>query len=296
MKRLPPELILFVATVFWASSFVAQRLAADHVGAFVFNTCRYTVGGLIVYCVALFIAKTKEQREFPARDKAWYGYVLGVLLFLGAMCQQIGLATTTAGKAAFLTSGYVVIVPFLSTFIGHRIRTFEVLGGVFAFYGTYLLSVEGDFSLTSGDLWEIFGVLWWALHIIAISHMSANSDQLRICYQQLLTCAALSFIGSLFFEKWEVASLIQAAPAFIYAGIFSVAFSHVCQATTQHKVSPSLAAIIYSAEALMAAGFGWMLLGETFSDRMIFGAALMVVGVMMAQCTSKNPPPLVMEG
>ena len=145
MKRLPPELILFVATVFWASSFVAQRLAADHVGAFVFNTCRYTVGGLIVYYVALFIAKTKEQRELPARDKAWYGYVLGVLLFLGAMCQQIGLATTTAGKAAFLTSGYVVIVPFLSTFIGHRIRTFEVLGGRFCVLRHLSFECRGGF-------------------------------------------------------------------------------------------------------------------------------------------------------
>lgn len=295
MKRFQADIILFIATVFWASSFVAQRLGAGHIGAFTFNACRYGVGGFVIYSVARVIARRRGGRD-GSSDAGWAGYVLGVLLFLGAMCQQIGLATTTAGKAGFLTTCYVVVMPLLSTLLGHRLRLHEVCGGVLAFCGTYFLSVEENFTVTSGDLWEIFGALWWALHIIAVSYYSVRADKLRLCYQQTFVCAFLSFLCAPFFETWDSTEVLAAAPAFIYAGVFSVAFSSICQITTQHRVSPSRASIIYSAEALMAAGFGWLLIGETFNERMVFGAALVVAGVLLAQYTAEEAPPLLMEG
>ena len=57
----------------------------------------------------------------------------------------------TVGKAGFLTALYIVIVPLLGIFLG-KMPSLKVWAGVFlALVGTYLLSVQEGFSISSGD-------------------------------------------------------------------------------------------------------------------------------------------------
>jgi drug/metabolite transporter (DMT)-like permease len=57
------------------------------------------------------------------------------------------------------------------------------------------------------------------------------------------------------------------------------------------KVAPATdAAIILSTEAVFAALFGWLLLGETLSMRQMAGCGLMLGGMLLAQLPVFNPP------
>jgi drug/metabolite transporter (DMT)-like permease len=86
----------------------------------------------------------------------WGGILAGLTLFAGASLQQVGLLYTTAGKAGFITSLYVVIIPLMGSFLGHRCGISVWVGAVLAVAGLYLLSVRGSFTIGRGDLLVLY--------------------------------------------------------------------------------------------------------------------------------------------
>lgn len=113
-----------LAALIWGTAFVAQSVAADHVGPFTF-TGRQKRGGLCVSAGAVSGVPLPAAAGFsgggpgPAgswRDLAIGGICCGVVLTMGTNLQQMGLETTTSGKAGFITALYIVIVPIAGDF------------------------------------------------------------------------------------------------------------------------------------------------------------------------------------
>ncbi|MCF8038081.1 MAG: DMT family transporter, partial [Desulfohalobiaceae bacterium] len=118
MAPLKSDSLLLLTAFIWGTAFVAQRVGMDYVGPFTFNGLRFALGSLsLLPLLYLF----RERRQVPAsiRPQASLkmiivgGCLAGIVLFLGASLQQVGLVYTTPGKAGFITGLYVVIVPLL---------------------------------------------------------------------------------------------------------------------------------------------------------------------------------------
>ncbi len=75
----------------------------------------------------------------------------------------------------------------------------------------------------------------------------------------------------------------QAIPAILYGGVLSVGLGYTLQVVAQRNAIPSHAAIIFSMESVFSALAAWLILGETLSSRAIFGCALMLAGMLIAQ-------------
>lgn len=97
---------------------------------------------------------------------------MGIALYAGSTLQQIGIIYTTAGKAGFITGLYIVFVPIIGIFLKHKIQKNSWIGVAFAVVGLYLLSVNENFSIGYGDLLEIAGAVFWAIHILVIDYFS----------------------------------------------------------------------------------------------------------------------------
>src|ERR1039457_6403319 len=142
--KIKSDLILLLAAIIWGFAFVAQRVGMDFVGPFTFNGVRFALGSLVLLPFILF--RKKRQLIFPddknSRKKLITGTVItGFVLSLGISFQQIGLLTTTAGKAGFITGLYVIFVPVAGIFLGHKTR-FTVWSGVaLSAVGLYFLSI-----------------------------------------------------------------------------------------------------------------------------------------------------------
>ena len=87
----------------------------EGVGPFTFTGIRFLVGACVVFPLAL-----RDWRGLAAQNRApcrgeWLSIgLLGALLALGAVFQQIGLVSTTVTNAGFLTALYVPLVPMFS--------------------------------------------------------------------------------------------------------------------------------------------------------------------------------------
>ena len=79
-----------------------------------------------------------------SRSSLGLGAILGVLLFAGALMQQISLAYTSVANVSFITGLYVIIVPLITFVLGYRYRLIVWTGGLIAVLGLYLLTQGGN--------------------------------------------------------------------------------------------------------------------------------------------------------
>lgn len=276
-----------VAAVIWGSAFVAQRVGMSHVGPLTFNGIRFALGAMVLLPLTRRRDPEPEVAGGPVHHKmvwptVWGGALAGLVLFVAATFQQVGLVYTTAGKAGFITGLYVIIVPLLGLFWGHRPGWGGWLGAGLATVGLYLLSVTGAFTFAPGDLWELFGALFWAIHVLLLGWLSPRMDGIKLACAQYVVCALLSLIVAGFTEATTLDGLHGALIPILYGGILSVGVAYTLQVVAQREAPPTHAAIILSLEAVFAALAGWLILDEMLSLRGLIGCILMFSGMLIA--------------
>lgn len=258
---------------------MAQRVAAQRIDVFLFNGTRFLVGALVLLPLA--------GRGFPGLKRGDLPGILlaGGLLFGGAALQQMGLRTTTAANAGFITGLYVVLIPLLLA-LGWRQRPQPRIwiAAILAGTGMYLLSTGGSLVLAPGDLLVFFGAVLWALHVILIGLLVKRMEIIRLATGQYLVCSALNLLlFALIGKQTLLDGLGGAWFAVIYTGVLSIGAGYTLQVFGQKEAPPADAAIILSLEAVFAALFGWVLLDEYLSIVQLLGCAFMVTGMVLSQ-------------
>ena len=306
--RLRSDLLLLLTAVIWGFAFVGQRAGTAHVGPFAFNATRFFIGGLVLLPVMVWSDRrrlTADRRpsiahlDPPAseaadsavggRPSAVGGLLVGAVLFAAATLQQAGISFTTAGKAGFITSLYVVIVPLLGVALGHRIGRATWLGALLAAVGLYFLTMQpGELRMAPGDLLVLIGALLWAIHMLLLGRLSPGRDPARLAFVQFMTCAALSGLAALLFETTTAGGLRGALPAILFTGVLSVGVGYTLQVAGQRHAPPADTAIILSLEAVFAVLAGRLLLGEQLAARALVGCGLMLAGILISQVMSEE--------
>ncbi|MDF2876434.1 MAG: carboxylate/amino acid/amine transporter, partial [Sporomusa sp.] len=261
MSALKSNLLLLLAAAIWGLAFVAQRVGMEHIGPFAFNGIRFALGSLSLLPL-IFHYRHKPQRVpgSGSKEAVRAGILAGLILFAGASLQQIGLIYTTAGKAAFITCLYIVLVPILGIFLKHYVSITTWLSSMLALAGLYLLCVKENFSISYGDLLELVGALFWSVHILLIDHYANRVDVLKLSLFQFITCGLLSLGTAFCLETITSEGLTGALLPILYGGIFSVGIAYTLQVVGQKYSPPSHAAIILSMETVFATIGGFLLL------------------------------------
>lgn len=287
-QRLRANFLLLLTAVIWGFAFVAQRSGMEFVGPFTFNAIRFLIGGLAL--VPLMAAMDRRRGAagvaiVPLRGRGIVigGALAGLFLFSAATLQQMGIAFTTAGKAGFITSLYVVLVPLLGLAFGHRPPAAVWAGAVLAAAGLYFLTIEGGFRMAWGDVLVLGGAFLWAGHVLLLGRLSPGTDPVKLAFAQFMACAALSAVAAVLLETTTVAALHAALLPILYAGIMSVGVGYTLQVVAQGHARPADAAIILSLEAVFAVIGGWLLLSEALTARALFGCGLMMAGIIISQ-------------
>ena len=295
------NLLLLLTAFIWGFAFVAQLVGMDHVGPFTYNGIRFALGSLSL--LPLLVYFNKHPSKTPAIDNqqssAWpMGLLAGIIIFVASSLQQIGLLYTTAGKAAFITALYLILVPIAGIFLKQSITIITWLGSVLAVIGLYLLCVKENFTISPGDLLELLGALFWTAHILVIDRFSRKTNAIKLAFFQILTCSLLSLGMATWLETIRLNDILQAAIPILYGGIGSVGIAYTLQIIGQKNAAPAHAAIIMSMETVFAAIGGYLILNERLGLAELVGCTLMLSGMLLSQLTGlkaqpKSPKPLV---
>ncbi|SDE17800.1 DMT family transporter [Sporomusa acidovorans] len=289
------NLLLLLAAVIWGLAFVAQRVSMDYIGPFTFSGVRFALGSLSLLPL-IFFCKINPHNSNNSIDNemtsSWrIGFIAGIIIFFAISLQQVGLQYTAIGKASFITSLYIVIVPIMGIFLQQHITTKTWCGCMLATTGLYLLCVKEGFAISYGDLLELIGAFFWAAHLLFIDHFAKKVDTLQFAFLQFMSCSLLSIVTALLIEPIALDAILQARVPILYTGICSTAIAYTLQIVGQKHAEPSHAAIILSMETVIATLGGYIFLNERLGFYELLGCTLMLSGVLLAQLQGRKSDP-----
>ena len=285
LMHLRGTLMLLAASFFWGTTFVAQILGMEGLGPYTYAAARFALGVLFIGAL-WFLYRDKraaQRRAGTFRSGFRAGIPVGLAMFVGVTLQQVALLYTTAGKTAFITTVYIVLVPLAAVLLGQRVRAVQWGGAVLAFAGVYFLSAHGETTINTGDLLVLICSFFWMAQILLIDRYARAVDAIELCFMQMIVCTVGSAALAAIYESFAWSDLWSAAVPILYAGLFSCGVAYTCQILGQAYVEPTQAAILMSTEAIFAAVAGWIILGETMSGVQLLGCALLLSGALMAQ-------------
>lgn len=287
------NILLLITAAIWGSAFVAQRVGMEYIGPFTYSGFRFLIGSAALIPLAWWLKQRQEKRiaegleQVPeptsTKGMLWASLLAGVVLFAGATLQQVGMVYTTAGKAGFITSLYIVLVPLMGLAFKQRAGAGVWLGALIALAGLYLLSIKSDWSLAYGDLLMLIGAFFWAAHVLVIGWVAPKYDPVQLSILQFIVCGVLSFVGAGLYETIVMSDVILALNSILYAALMSTGIAYTLQVVAQQHAKPSHAAIILSSEAMFAVLAGWLILGEVLTERGMWGCVLIMIGMLISQ-------------
>ena len=289
-KQLRGSLLLVLGSVIWGAAFVAQRVGMDHLGPYTFNGIRMLLAWLVMVPAAwIFENKAKKSPSYTEPDKKVQrtaGLVCGFLLFAASSLQQMGLVTTSAGKAGFITALYVVLVP-VAAWLLFRKNPGKViwLGVAIAVAALWLLCMPAGrgFQLQGGDLLVLGCAVCFTFQILCVDHYAPRVSNVELARDEFMVTGGLSMLIAVFTEQITLDGIREALIPILYAGVMSGAVGYTLQVLGQRDTDPTVASILMCLEAVFAVLTGAVILGEKMTVRETVGCVMMFSAVILAQ-------------
>ena len=299
-RNLKGNLFLLIASLFWGSTFVAQEIAAEtyDLGAFSYQSTRMLVGSFVLIPLILiikFISKKNGTYKKPSKkdNKTLFiaGLVCGTILCVAACLQQYAIEdpNTNSGKIAFITAMYILIVPIIYFFFGHKIRLKVIIAALMGAVGLYFLSVTNGFSsITYGDKLGMLCALGFSAHILVIDYFGPKVDGIKLSSLQFFVCGILALIPTVLIEKPQISEILACWGPILYAGVFSCGIAYTFQILGQQNTNPTIASILMSLESVFGVLTGIIILGNIPTVRDAIGCVIMFAAIIISQVSFKK--------
>ncbi|KAF0910194.1 hypothetical protein E2562_001404 [Oryza meyeriana var. granulata] len=292
-KKTRSIIILNALTVIYASDIpVLKEVEALTEPAF-FNMVRFVVSAIPFIPFAI-----RAYRDRHVRNS---GLELGLWVSLAYLSQALGLISSDAGRASFVTAFTVIVVPLIDGIFGASIPKLTWFGAIVSLVGIGLLECGGSPPCV-GDMLNFLAALFFGIHMLRTEQISRSTDKkkfLALLSFEVLVVAFSSVLWFLFkdsfvdindssFESWTFGMLWDTASSFpwipaLYTGVFSTVLCMWAEMVAMGDVSATETAIVYGLEPVWGAAFAWFLLGERWDNAAWLGAALVLCGSLTVQ-------------
>lgn len=290
---LKPTLELTFAAILWGFGFVANVwcLTALSPSAIVFY--RFTISGLLGLALFPLLRITRPQMKQEFKISIFAGVALGLCLFL----QTWGLQYTTATNSGFITTLYVVIVPFVAWgFLKESLSWLHWVCVFLALLGTLLVVQLESIDLNKGDALTFACAFVASIQIVYISQISDRSKSPFIfnTFQSLWAGVpyALALMKTGEISHWNLGAMDTRG----WIGFFSLTFcstslAFYLQIRAQKHLSSSHASLLYLLESPFSYVFAYFLLNERMSVLQMFGAFLILASCVLATRAASHAGP-----
>jgi drug/metabolite transporter (DMT)-like permease len=290
MKRWQADGLLGLTGLVWGFGFVAQKDALTDIGPATFVACRFLLSALFIFPLVLRELKKTGVDYLRAGQKTKRRiFALCIVFTISVLSQQYGLLATNVTKAAFITSLYIVMVPFAGLMLyQYKITAISIIASLLSFLGVALLTGGGTAnvmnSFTWGDGLVLICAIFYALQVPMLGHIvGAVNAPLVLSFLQFLVLGCVALIFALVFEHIDLQALLRAGVPILYAGILAGGIAYTFQAVAQQHTPPSDSALLMSTETLFGAIGGAWLMHDRLSATGYIGCALIVIAIIVVE-------------
>ena len=290
-RKFRAAIMLTIAALVWGAAMSFQSEGMEYVGPLTFQAIRFLLGGTVLLPLCFILGKNdpgKNRKGYKKNGVFVGGAVCGIFLMIACTLQQYGIMFTTVGKAGFLTSLYIIIIPILGLFMRKKAGLNVWIGVVLAVIGMYLLCMKESLRLSMGDTLVLVCAFVFSFQIMAIDKYAAIYNGLKLSCIQFYVCGILSAVLMFIFEKPDITNILNCWVPILYTGVCSCGIGYTFQTIAQKDLQPAVASIIMSLESVFAAVFGWVLLGQKMSIREILGCLVMFAAIILVQVFDRS--------
>ncbi|MDY5730390.1 MAG: DMT family transporter [Eubacteriales bacterium] len=271
---------LCITTLLWSNGFLATQYVIDaQIPVEAMLSIRFLIGSALL-CIGFLFQKPKFNKTLIK-----HGLIAGAVLFTAFFTQTLGQLSTPISTVAFITSGYVVFVPFFIWLTKNKKPSALVIFvTLFTMVGMFILNyTEGGFSFPIGSILVLLCAIGFAIHVGYIAVFCKEDDALSLSIMQLGTAGVLSLLFLLFSKNYPTMEQMRTGSyGIIYLTLFSTTVCYFLQTLGQKYIGAETAGIIMANESVFATLLSVFLHYEVFSMQMVYGGGLIVAcGIIM---------------
>ncbi|KLO22349.1 membrane protein [Marinitoga sp. 1155] len=258
--------LLIIVTFIWGSTFPLVKMTVGSDDVYIYLTLRFAIASFLSFLIW-------KKQNFK------YGIIIGLFIALGFITQTIGLTLTTASKSGFITSLYIIMVPFFSYLVEReKAHINHIIALPIAVVGSYLLS-GGIKGFNLGDFLTVVCAVAFALSMVYITKFSKIEKETSLLGYQFLTVALLN--GMLSFTKPINITLPMIGVA-LFTAVLATIFATLIQLKYQKVVSTNTTAFIFVGEPIFAMLSAYIFLSERMTTQQIIGAIILLSALIIA--------------
>ena len=283
IKELGADFLLLLVAIAWGSTFFIVQDAVGETPVYTFLFWRFFLAALLMSLISYKHLKNLNKEVLKA------GGVLGLFMFLGYAFQTFGLKYTFSSTVGFITGLNVIVVPFASYLIfKHKASIYSLIGAITASVGLYYLTLNSEIGFSLGEFYAFVCAIMFALHIVFTDYLSKRHNVYLLVSIQFFTVALCSLVGGLVMDGNIMPAKVDELliNAIVITVLFATIFAFWVQTAMQRFTTAAKTAIIFTMEPVSAGVFGYFFAGELLSWMQMFGAALILGGMLIAELGS----------
>ncbi len=289
------EILSLGSAITWGISVSLFKIIGNSVSPYILNPLKNTIGTILFVLTVLLISDVSAINNLSTNESlilalsGIIGITIADVLFL------ISLNILGTSRSAIINTIYSPMVIMLAYFILDESLTFaDVIGGLMILLSILYLSFNQEKSninnLNKGLLIGILAYSLMALGIIMVKpilNRFSNSIemQLWIIVFRLIPGTLLSYVTmSFMIKKKEI--ILQLSnkkiwPIILLGSFLGTYVGFAMWVIGMAKTSASIASILNQTSTIFIAFFGWLILKETFSRKMMICFFISIIGAFI---------------
>lgn len=279
-----------IVTVFlWGSSFVFIKLGLEEISPLTLALLRFAIA------TPFLLVLVRLTSRFKGLVKGWKHFL--ILGFLGVTAyhafQNIGMTMTSASDSSIIIASNPIFIALCGRqFLKERISQIGLAGIALAFFGVVVIVLRNGISLNHSSM---FGNLlclgsvfsWTGYSIYGKRKLKVSNANEITAYSSLFGTLLLAPLALLSEEFTLPTSLIPWI-SLLTLGFFCSGVAYLFWYKALEDMPASQAGSYLFLIPVIATSLAYFVLGERLDPLFIFGAALVVIGVIMTTRSQNN--------
>lgn len=273
---------LVIAAFLWGGEYAVAKDVLDMIPPNWLNVIRlfFTV----------IIAVLIWRRHFKAASlQDWKGgAICGSLFGLGFALQTMGLEMVNAGINAFLSSAYVILVPFMTWILSKtRPRGKVFLSAAVGIAGISVMSLNGaaagNFAIGMGEVLSLLSAVGYGTAMVALDHYTEKIGSEFLTGSQFVFSLLVALIFALCLEERPEITLNTAVAAeFVYLILLGTFLTQLLFTFGIKYASANQAGVIFPLESVSATLLGCLWLNEKLEPVHVIGGILIIAAIIIS--------------
>ncbi|HVV69107.1 MAG TPA: DMT family transporter [Gammaproteobacteria bacterium] len=274
---------LLFGTLLWGMTFSFIKDAVGSMNAFNFLFWRYSIASLLL--LLIFFKKIHLVNKKLILQGVWLGLLLGGTVIF----QTIGLTSTTASTASFITGLSVIMVPLYFCMLHKRWPAINITAAVgLTIIGICLISLNSALDVNRGDFWILLCAICFSAYIIVTGKFSHSGHAFTLTFVQSLTIAVIAGVINLFNKSFTIPVAMNLWVSILFCAIFASILACYLQIRFQRYLTDTKTAIIFALEPVFATLTAVVYLDENLTVKFLIGAGCIFAGMLLSEIKLKE--------